>query len=234
MGFVTTTFLTADEERTLILRAQQGDREALGVLIANITPLLWKIAHKIVKEHPANDPEDLVQEGILKIVKQIGNFDLTKNIRFISYFGRVNRDMLQEACSNGVVPGKSLFHRTGRSKKTIEALTHHAGALTSLDMPNSIGQTEADLLEDLREPEMDLERHEMAALVQKCLERIPAHYRQVIEWKHFDEKTLDDIALILNCSRQNVRRLLAAGIRALTKELLCYRVMREEFREVED
>lgn len=75
--------LTADEEKELAFRAQQGDEEARKRLVEANMRLVINVARNY--RSPAFSLEDLVQEGAIGLLKAITKFDPSRGYRFSTY-----------------------------------------------------------------------------------------------------------------------------------------------------
>ena len=74
-------------------------------------------------------------------------------------------------------------------------------------------------LESLRASASDdipatLDRHRLAALVQRTLEHLPPHYADALEWKYIDEVTVHEIATRLGVGPKAAESLLTRARRA--------------------
>lgn len=75
--------LSREEERELLEKAKKGDREATAKLVYSH---LRFVVHTASKYQGYGVPiSDLVNEGNLGLLKAIEHFDLSKNVRFLSY-----------------------------------------------------------------------------------------------------------------------------------------------------
>jgi RNA polymerase primary sigma factor len=75
--------LTREEERELLKKAKEGDREAIAKLVYAHLRFVVHIASKY--QGYGVPISDLVNEGNLGLLKAIEHFDLSKNVRFLSY-----------------------------------------------------------------------------------------------------------------------------------------------------
>lgn len=75
--------LTADEEKELAFRAQQGDEEARKRLVEANMRLVINVARNY--RSPAFSLEDLVQEGAIGLLKAISKFDPSRGYRLSTY-----------------------------------------------------------------------------------------------------------------------------------------------------
>jgi RNA polymerase sigma factor (sigma-70 family) len=61
--------------------AVKGDAKAITSVVQQYTPLVHKIVNRYCWMSPQHSREDLVQEGLLGIVKAIETFDLSRNVK---------------------------------------------------------------------------------------------------------------------------------------------------------
>lgn len=72
-------------QNDLILQATKGDPGAIKAVIQQYTPLVHKIVNKYSWMAPSHSREDLVQEGLLGVVKAIETFDTSRNLQFMTW-----------------------------------------------------------------------------------------------------------------------------------------------------
>ena len=65
--------------------AIKGDSRSITAIVEQYTPLVHKIVNKYAWMSPAHSREDLVQEGLLGVVKAIETFDLARGTRFMTW-----------------------------------------------------------------------------------------------------------------------------------------------------
>lgn len=65
--------------------AVQGDARSITAIVNQYTPLVHKIVRKYSWMSPKHSQEDLVQEGLLGVVKAIETFDLSRGYRFMTW-----------------------------------------------------------------------------------------------------------------------------------------------------
>ena len=61
--------------------AVKGEASAISAVVEQYTPLVHKIINRYAWMSPAHSKEDLLQEGLLGIVKAIRTFDLSLNVQ---------------------------------------------------------------------------------------------------------------------------------------------------------
>lgn len=77
--------LTAQEERDLAKRIEEGDQEARQILMRSNLRLVVSIAKKYVGRSPDLTLLDLIQEGNLGLHKAVDKFDFKKGFKFSTY-----------------------------------------------------------------------------------------------------------------------------------------------------
>ena len=65
--------------------AIKGDPTSITKIVTEYTPLVHKIVNRYSWMSPSHSREDLVQEGLLGIVKAIETFDLKKGYKFMTW-----------------------------------------------------------------------------------------------------------------------------------------------------
>jgi RNA polymerase primary sigma factor len=78
-----TALLTADEERDLAERIEQGDQEARDHLIRANLRLVIRFARQFAGS--GFSLEDLIQQGTLGLIRAVEGFDYTRGLRFSTY-----------------------------------------------------------------------------------------------------------------------------------------------------
>lgn len=66
-------------------QALKGDPRSITQIVAQYTPLVHKIVNKYAWMSPSHSREDLVQEGLLGVVKALETFDLERGTRFMTW-----------------------------------------------------------------------------------------------------------------------------------------------------
>ena len=69
----------------LLQKAIKGDAGSITAIVNQYTPLVHKIVSKYAWMSPKHSREDLVQEGLLGIVKAIETFDFKRGTRFMTW-----------------------------------------------------------------------------------------------------------------------------------------------------
>lgn len=75
--------LTRDEEKELIEAAQNGNKEAMSEILEKNVGLVKKIAFTLTSE--TVEVDDLVQVGYMGLMRAVNKFDLSKDIKLVTY-----------------------------------------------------------------------------------------------------------------------------------------------------
>jgi len=181
------------EEVALIARALEGDQRAYTELTHKHQPAAYQIIFKIVRnKETAND---LVQETFMKAFSSLASY--RSEYRFSTWLYRI--------AANASID----FLR----KKRIKAL--------SLDQPvetqdGSVGFEVADYS---YHPERDLVRKEQRLSIEEAIDSLPDKYREVIIYRHKDDKSYDQIADQLNIPVGTVKARIFRARELLKKKL---------------
>jgi RNA polymerase sigma factor (sigma-70 family) len=65
--------------------AVKGDAKAITAIVEQYTPLVHKIVNKYAWMSPKHSRDDLVQEGLLGVVKALETFDLERGYKFMTW-----------------------------------------------------------------------------------------------------------------------------------------------------
>ena len=69
----------------LLQKAVKGDAHSITKIVEQYTPLVHKIVNKYAWMSPSHSREDLVQEGLLGIVKALETFDVSQGTQFMTW-----------------------------------------------------------------------------------------------------------------------------------------------------
>lgn len=153
-----------------IIKAKQGDKEALEYIIKRFTPFIIKTARSIYIN--GQDIEDLIQIGKISVMKAVDKYDITRGNGFVSYvMSAVTRN----------------FYNLIRSRV-------RQGTTYSLNSQNSEGFELMDSLQSDFNMEEDYEKSEEKFMLMKVLEKLSKEEGELINWIYFQNKTLEKYA----------------------------------------
>ena len=198
--------LSYDEQIKLIKEYHQGSKEARDILIENnIRYVIFAVRCKFRINNC--DSDDLINTGIIGLIKGIDTFNLEKGIKPFTYFA---------ACIDNEI---LMFLRKNKKNRYISR---------SLDEPafrDDCDDTLKDLLIDNTDFEEDLlnlqVRNQMLELVKKVLEQIPEKHQEAVKlYFGFYDKlyTQEEIANKLGVSQSYASRLIRKTTNLLKKK----------------
>ncbi len=116
-----------DTSRELLIKASNGDDEALSTLIEKNTGLVWSVVKRFTNR--GAEAEDLFQIGSIGLMKAIKNFDLNYNVCFSTYAvpmiaGEIKRFLRDDGIIKVSRSTKELYVK---AKGVAEAITRETG-----------------------------------------------------------------------------------------------------------
>ncbi len=141
--------LTREEELELIKKAQQGDREAVEKLLYANLRYVVAIAKKY--RDRGVPLADLINEGNMGLLRAIKRFDLSKNVRFMSYAIWWVKQAILNAISNQAKDIRISHSARTRARELLdigESLSHEMGALSTVqDIAKEVNLPEREVTE---------------------------------------------------------------------------------------
>ena len=182
-----------DEESVKIAEALAGDQKAYEFLVSKHRAAIFHIINRIVRNEDAAN--DLVQETFMKAFSSLPSY--RSEYRFSTW--------LYKIAANSSID----FLR----KRRIQAL--------SLDRPMETedGQVEIEVADYSFHPEKDLERKEKRFTIEEAIDSLPVKYREVIIYRHKDDKSYEEIADLLNIPVGTVKARIFRARELLKKKL---------------
>ena len=132
--------------KELLLRAQQGDKEAKEQLVIDNTGLIWSIARRYFGR--GVDPEDLYQLGCLGFLKAVDGFDMQYGTQFSTYAvpkiaGEIRRFLRDDGC---IKVSRCLKERSASIKMTRQRMTTQLNREpTLLELSKEMGLTAEEI-----------------------------------------------------------------------------------------
>jgi len=225
---------------------REGDVEARDQAVVELMPLVHALARRYSGR---GEPlEDLVQVGMVGLIKAVDRFDVDRGVEFSSYavptiVGEIRRHFRDRAWAMHV-PRRlkelgvrlsrildELTNQLGRSP-TIQELAEASGAdeedvIDALDSANAYSTRslqapfeEGDSLSDrLGEDEPGYDEVEQDALLAIGLEALDERERRIVELRFFEEMTQSQIAAEIGISQMHVSRLLRRSLAVMRGRL---------------
>lgn len=182
-----------DEEGTKIAEALAGNQKAYEYLVHKHQAAIFHIINRIVRHEDAAN--DLVQETFMKAFASLASY--RSEYRFSTW--------LYKIAANSSID----FLR----KRRIQAL--------SLDRPLATkdGEVELEVADYSYHPEQDLVRKEQSFSITEAIDSLPPKYREVIVYRHKDDKSYEEIADLLDIPVGTVKARIFRARELLKKKL---------------
>jgi RNA polymerase sigma-70 factor (ECF subfamily) len=182
-----------EQDDQLIASALQGDQKAYEALLARHKRAIYHVVLKIVRNR--EEAQDLVQETFMKAFNALASY--RSEYRFSTWLYKIAAN-----CAIDFV-----------RRKRIEAL--------SLDKPIETrnGQVEYEVPDTSWDPEQDLVRKQKLRSIDEAIESLPDKYREVIIYRHRDDKPYEEIANILRVPVGTVKARIFRARELLKKKL---------------
>jgi RNA polymerase sigma factor (sigma-70 family) len=182
-----------DDDSVLIDEALAGSQRAYTELMERHRTATYHIINKIV--HNDDIANDLVQETFMKAFAALATY--RSEYRFSTW--------LYKIAANSSID----FLR----KKRIQVL--------SLDRPLTTkdGEVDIEIPDYSYHPERDLERKERNFSIEEAIESLPKKYRDVIVYRHKDDKSYEEIADLLGVPVGTVKARIFRARELLKKKL---------------
>lgn len=185
-----------DTQEALIARAQAKDEAAFAVLVGQYQTAIVNYVYRTMGNRDTEDAHDLAQDTFLKAWKYIG--DTQPNLKFGPWVYRI----AQRVCLD------ALRHRKVVRFVPLTPLTF----VNQGDMPSGTNIeweiATATTTTGPDEPEHEALGREVAAEVQRVLDRLPAHYRAALILREYHDLDYGEVAQRLGISRPALKSLL--------------------------
>ena len=178
-----------ERDHALIRRAQAGDEDAFGELVARHERRAWRVARNLVPS--GEDAADLVQDAFLRVFRSIERFDFKHE--FPTWLYRI-------------VTNLAIDHL----RKRRPAMSMAAGDDEEPDI---------DVVDESAEsPSRRLERGETAVLVRECIDALAPHFQTVLVLRELEGLPCTEIAEIVGATHVTVRWRLHRGRKLFQEE----------------
>jgi RNA polymerase primary sigma factor len=220
--------LTAQEERELARRKDEGDEEAKKKLIESNLRLVMSITRNYVNS--GVPLLDLIQEGNLGLIRAVEKFDYKMGYKLSTYATWWIRQAVTRAIADQVLTQKlnrdplphEIAKESGFEVKRVNELLDLVEDPVSLDTPVGDGDSiYGDMLEDVNaeQPDMALAELLRGIELQIALEKLSDRMRHVLELRFglagATPKTLEEVGTELGVTRERVRQLESRALREL-------------------
>ena len=236
-----------DHTLALIIKSQQGDKEARDTIFEENAGLVYSVAKRFLGR--GVEMEDLVQIGSIGLLKAIDHFDRSYDVRFSTYavpmiLGEIRRYLrddgilkvsrsLKENCVRIYSAREKLEKELGR-EPVLEEIAAAAElsveeALISLESGAEVeslhkiiyqgDENDISLMDRLQEKENGQDLALNRIFLDEILQKLKVKERQLIYMRYFKDMTQTEIAAELGISQVQVSRMEKRILKQLKEQL---------------
>jgi RNA polymerase sigma-70 factor, ECF subfamily len=193
--------LSAADDRTLIERAQAGDRSAFELLVQRYDRQVLRLALNVLGS--AEDARDVYQEAFLKIYRNLRSFRF--ECAFYTWIYRI----VTNICLDHLRRRRSHPEEQPPVLRPVSFEERHDSDF--FDRQQGTGAHS--------DPEREVLGHEIGRKVQSALQALSPRERMVFEMRHYQGMKLRDIGEALGTTEETVKNSLFRATRKLRTQL---------------
>ena len=190
----------SSEITLLIQKAQKGDTNAFGTLVASYEKFIFNVACKMFSN--SEDASDIAQEALIKAYKNIDKFDF--NSSFSTWLYRITVN----ACID------EMRRRKGRESISIDAEDEESGLAVQIE-DTSLGAEERVI------------QNETVSEVRAAIDKLSEEHKTVIILRDLQDMTYEQVAQTLDLRIGTVKIRLARARKSLKDIILKDREQKE-------
>jgi len=167
-------------DQVLVLRAQQGDKRAFGLLVEKYHRKLGRLLSRMIRDQA--EVEDVVQESFIKAYRALHNF--RGDSAFYTWLYRI-----------GINTAKNYLVSMGRKPQVMQ----------DVEIEDVENFDEGIEMRTMDTPETAMMTKEIAQTVNDTIANLPDELRTAITLRELEGLSYEDIALIMQCPIGTVR-----------------------------
>jgi RNA polymerase sigma-70 factor (ECF subfamily) len=181
-------------DQQLVERAQHGDKQAFGLLVAKYQRKLGRLLSRFIRN--PTEVEDVVQEAFIKAYRALPSF--RGESAFYTWLYRI-----------GINAAKNYLVSEGRRPPTT----------TEFDSEEAEGFEDAEQLRNINTPENELMSKQVAETVNKAMDSLPEELKTAITLREIEGLSYEEIATMMNCPIGTVRSRIFRAREAIAEKL---------------
>jgi len=192
---------TTTSVRTLISRARDGDRDALGYLLEHHRPYLKLLARRMIGERLESrlDESDIVQQTCLSVFGRIEGFDGDEPDQFVAWLRTIHEHNVRNVLRDHVSTQKRTVNREQ--------------ALGADDVAREIVPAQQS------SPSQRLMQGERAVRLAAALQKLAPDQREAVRLRYLEGWSLAEISEHTGRTKHSIAGLIKRGLSGLRIEL---------------
>lgn len=237
-----------DHTKELIQCVRDGDKQARDKLVEDNMGLVYSTARKYLGR--GYDMEDLVQIGVIGLIKSIDRFDLSVEVQFSTYavvmiVGEIKRFLRDDGMvkvsrsikengmkvkrvrmelSNQLMREPTMEEIAERAELSVEDVVVAQDAMQEVESIHktiySSDGNEIYLVDRLATEKDEKEELMNRMLVSALLQELPTQERRIITMRYFENKTQSEVAKEFGISQVQVSRMEKKILLAMRKKVV--------------
>ena len=213
------SLLTADEERDLALKIQQGESKALNRLVEANLRFVVSIANQYKGKGLQMD--DLVSEGYIGLMKAASHFDPSRGTRFVNFAVVHIRQQIEKAIAQQTDPpkGKASGRNNGDLPLKATSVDAPLGHRTNMSLLAVLVNRDAPLADERVHSET------VEKAIEYALTSLDGREARVVNaffGINQEHETMAEIAEDMDLKRERVRQIRDKAVRKLRKAYKTY------------
>jgi RNA polymerase sigma-70 factor (ECF subfamily) len=185
--------IAAETDQQLVERVQAGDKRAFDMLVLKYQPKILGLVSRYVKD--SHEVQDVAQEAFIKAFRALPRF--RGDSAFYTWLYRIAINTAKN-------------HLVSRSRRPPGS---------DVDVEDAEYYDSGDALRVQENPENQLFRAELAAVVNAAIGELPDDLRAAVTLREFDGLSYEDIAEIMDCPVGTVRSRIFRAREAIDKRV---------------
>lgn len=227
------------EVKELISRARNGDREAMGELVAANRGLIYSVVRRFTGRA---ELDDLFQIGAIGFIKAVRRFDMSYDVELSTYavpmiMGEIKRflrddgiikvsrgykELARRACSvmekRGDLPVSELAKELGVSGDELTQALEAVRPPDSIDRPTAADGRASSVLDGLADEDKEDDLI-MRICLKQAIMSLPSRERSIIVLRYFKDKTQSEVAAMLGLSQVQISRIEKRVLAQMKREI---------------
>jgi RNA polymerase sigma-70 factor, ECF subfamily len=189
--------LAGEDEPALVAAAKNGDAQAFELLVARHQRRILAVAQRWTGVR--QDAEDILQQSFQKAFLNLHQFE--------------GRSSFSTWLTQVAINEARMLHRKsgGRREVSIDDLNENSETATSLEIPDSTP-----------DPEADYSKREWGRMLSSAMNELPRKTRRALQLRELDERSTEETARIMGISVGAVKARVFHGRKKLREKLYRY------------